>query len=370
MTAYKRELPLVSVVIPNYNGAHLLPCCFESLRRQDYPRLEVIVVDNGSGDESESVCTKWGAKYIPLKMNKGLGVASNYGVEVAQGELILILNNDTRLELDCISRLVEAIVERWDETFAVDALQFNWEGNKIIHYRTVFQRIRRFRDLFSQIFWPLPPLRRTHIPCTTIAEIPWGCAAALMVRKDRFKALGGFDETFFLDFEDTDLCWRAWLRGWKTFFVPSAIVHHMWGGSDDVRLTSESKCPPDKIAPTSERRAMSHQKNYLRFAIKTFNPGSVFIIMLLKLFAIPLCMIAGKPRISKAIVKAMRATLTELPNILTERRAIARSSKYTSKWLVEKFWYEELSGSDIWPAAILQDTMSIRLEGKGTKCET
>lgn len=247
-TSKMREIhSLVSVILPNYNGAHLLPECLSSLRQQNYADIEIIIVDNGSVDKSKRLAEVYGARFIELGYNYGLSVACNRGAQISAGKYLFFVNNDMRFEGDCVSQLVRVISDENDFVFAVDPLQYNWKGDKIIHYKGVFTGISSLKGIFSEMFLPLPPLMKTYIPCQEIAEIPWGCAGSLMVRRDMFEKLGGFDKTFFIDVEDTDLCWRAWLRGWRTLFVPQAKLYHKWGASTDEKTYKDNKKLIEKL---------------------------------------------------------------------------------------------------------------------------
>ncbi|HHN94347.1 MAG TPA: glycosyltransferase family 2 protein, partial [Anaerolineae bacterium] len=104
------ERPPVSVVIPNWNGARHLPACLDSLRRQTYPRLEVIVADNGSNDDSLALLARdypW-ARVLPLGENRGFAGACNAGMRAAQGAVVILLNNDTEAAPDWVEEVVAA----------------------------------------------------------------------------------------------------------------------------------------------------------------------------------------------------------------------------------------------------------------------
>ncbi|HQQ06240.1 MAG TPA: glycosyltransferase family 2 protein, partial [Candidatus Omnitrophota bacterium] len=102
--------PLVSVIILNYNGKHLLGVCLDSVMAQGYPCLEVIVVDNGSGDASvEFVRNNYATvKVLANAGNLGYAKAANQGIRCSAGEFVVVLNNDTRVDPFWIERLVRA----------------------------------------------------------------------------------------------------------------------------------------------------------------------------------------------------------------------------------------------------------------------
>ena len=280
----------VAVVIGNYQGEHLLPDCLASLNAQTQPPAEVIVVDASSTDASVAVAEGHDARVL-RHPNNGLAFLYNRGADFATSSFVLFLNNDVALERDCIAQLASALADD-PSRFAADAHQLAWDGQRTIHARTTLSRGRLVREF-------LPGL---HLDSVAPAEgtVATVCAngAAMLVRRDLFNELGGFDETFFMEWEDLDLCWRAWLRGWPTVYVPSASLRHRVGAAtgDDM---------------TPRRQASSHH-NILRFALKCLPAGAtarVFAGELLRW-----------PRYPRAIGRALAAVAVEVPEILRLRR--------------------------------------------------
>jgi N-acetylglucosaminyl-diphospho-decaprenol L-rhamnosyltransferase len=208
----------VVAVVGNYQGGHLLPECLRSLRAQTQPPVEILVVDASSTDDSVAVAEREGARVLRFP-NIGLGYLYNRGAEAAAAPYVLFLNNDVALDRPCLERLAAAL-DAEPAGFAADARQLDWEGDRTIHGRTTLSRGGMTREY-------LPGL---HLESVVAADgvVSTVCAngAAMLVRRDRHLALGGFDETFFMEWEDLDLCWRAWLRGWSTVYVPTASVRH------------------------------------------------------------------------------------------------------------------------------------------------
>ena len=341
ITKMSETQPLVSIIVANYNGAHLLPECLSSLREQDYPHVEITVVDNGSVDESRRVTKGYEARFMELGYNYGLSVAYNRGAQVSSGNYFFFVNNDMRFERDCVSQLIRVIREGNNSVFAVDPLQYDWEGNNIIHYKGIFVRISSPKSIVSQMFLPLPPLMKTYVPSQEIAEVPWGCAGSLMVERDMFEELGGFDETFFMDFEDTDLCWRAWLRGWRTLFVPQAKLYHKWGATTGEIYRDEF---PELVFGKN----VSQQKNYQRFVLKVLDPLSIILIFSVKLIAVFVYPFRGKAVISAAILKAFFLILKEVPEVLNLRKRIKRTAILSNRQVISRFWDEKTPTSLVW----------------------
>jgi GT2 family glycosyltransferase len=287
--------PDVTAVIGNYQGEHLLPDCLASLKAQSQPPVEVIVVDASSKDASVTVAQAQGARVLQHS-NRGLGYLYNRGADATGSEFVLFLNNDVALEQECIEQLSSALADD-PSRFAADARQLDWDGKRTIHARTTLKRGRLVREF-------LPGL---HLDSVAPAEgtVATVCAngAAMLVRRDFFTQLGGFDETFFMEWEDLDLCWRAWLRGWPTVYEPSASLRHRVGAATSHDLASR-------------RQASSHH-NILRFALKCLPAGAatrVFAGELLRW-----------PRYPRAVGRAFAAVAVEVPEILRARREIQPS---------------------------------------------
>lgn len=207
--------PTISAIVANWNGARELTDCLPSVMAQDYAHLEVIVVDNGSGDRSWDVVKQHGAQWVPLGRNAGLAAALNAAARIAKGELLLFLNNDIRLHRDCVRTLAAPLLTD-PAVFAADALQWDWEGRVRVHGRTRFVPRPPWRGCFD--------LRQDFPP--ECAPSFMASAANALVRRWMFETLGGWDPAYFIGWEDVDLFWRAWKHGWRTVFVPHAVCWH------------------------------------------------------------------------------------------------------------------------------------------------
>ena len=328
--------PLVSTVVVNYNGAHLLPDCLDSLNGQDLPGHEVIVVDNGSIDESQAVVEKYGCRFIPLGDNLGLPAAYNRGAEHARGEYVFFVNNDMRFEPDCV-RLLAGALAADPGLFAADPLQFDWDGARVIHDRAVLQPVRGLRGLLSRTILPWPPLAMSYIPSDTVVPVPWGCAGSLMIRRRLLVQLGGWDARLFLDLEDLDLCWRAWLRGWPTVYVPRARLFHKWGATNDEHLHAAKTDEVRRRLPSlTFRRLVTQQRNHLRFALKVLDFRSIAMLVAIKLAVLPV-MAVRRPTVARAWVLAAARVVAEVPEVWRLRRDIHRSRVCSSRDLIARF---------------------------------
>lgn len=221
------DKPRVSVIIANWNGARHLRLCLPSLAAQFLKPLEIIVVDGCSSDDSAEVARSHGVRWFALEKNMGLAPSLNRGAMIAQGDLLLFVNNDMRFDPGFVAALVEPLAED-DGIFATDGMQFNWDGTIRGHLAAQLTNKRSRRDSSTEL---VPGLYFYQQAKTGRSPVFMASAACMMVRKAYFEELGGFDDRLPLGYEDVEICWRAWVHGRKTLYVPAAICWHHVGGS-------------------------------------------------------------------------------------------------------------------------------------------
>lgn len=211
--------PLVSVVVPNWNGEAVLGACLESLRRQTHPAVETIVVDNGSRDRSRALLREAFPEVIslPLPTNRGFSAAVNAGIRRSSGEYVALLNNDAEADPAWLAELVRAIEARPEVGFCASRI--------LLHDRP--DLLDACGDYFTEAGFAgkigyLERAERHRVP----RLVAGACAAASLYRRRLFEDVGLFDEDFFFTHEDTDLSLRAQLLGHACLFVPTALVRH------------------------------------------------------------------------------------------------------------------------------------------------
>jgi len=219
--------PLVSVIIPHWNGVEVLSECLESLSHAEYPNLEIIVVDNASTDGSpEWVSLNFPhVKLIENDQNYGYAGGCNRGAKMASGDYFLFLNNDTIQEPHWIDVLVDFLSLNPN----VSAVQ-----PKILNYfdRTKFDYAGGAGGWLDVLGFPFARGRvffeqeKDEGQYNRMRPIFWASGTALMVRKSDFETADGFDETFFAHQEEIDLCWKFHLMGKEVWAIPSSVVYH------------------------------------------------------------------------------------------------------------------------------------------------
>jgi len=221
------EKPRVSVIIVNWNGVEHLRLCLPSLAAQSFKSLEIIVVDNRSSDDSAKVARSLGARWLPLEENLGLAPALNRGAAIARGDLLLFVNNDMRFDPGFVAALA-APLERDEEIFATDGMQFDWDGTVRGHLATRLTNVSPKRDSPTEL---VPGLYFYQQEQTEESPVFMASAACMMVRRTLFEKIGGFDDRLPLGYEDVEICWRAWVHRRKILYVPTAICWHRVGSS-------------------------------------------------------------------------------------------------------------------------------------------
>lgn len=223
----------VSIILVNYNGGQVVIDCLSSL--QDTLQAiahEAIVVDNASTDRSPDMIEKLfpDVQLLRQSQNKGFGAGNNLGASQAKGEFLLLLNTDTLLTSDILPYLVDVMK---DATIGIIGPQLlNLDGGLQLSTAPEIsiwgecQALKQNLDYHSS--------RNHHRLCQQFAkmqEVDIVVGAALFIRKCLFEALTGFDEAFFMYFEESDLCRRVQAKGLKIIYAPSVAVIHLGGYS-------------------------------------------------------------------------------------------------------------------------------------------
>ncbi len=224
----RRRMAEVTVVIPNYNGLRFLTECIGSLNRQTFHDFEVIVVDNGSSDESVSWLTREAAhvKIIRFRENLGFSRAVNAGIQAAHSPLVILLNNDTQAEPEFVARLYAAAC-RHPRAFALGARMMRYYDRTIIDDAG---------DMYNALGWAYARGKgKTAERYLKECQVFAACAGAAIYRRELFEKTGYFDDEHFAYLEDIDIGWRARLYGYENWYVPDAVVYHIGSGTSGSR---------------------------------------------------------------------------------------------------------------------------------------
>jgi N-acetylglucosaminyl-diphospho-decaprenol L-rhamnosyltransferase len=226
--------PVVRVIVVTYSPGDSLRLCLESLADSARVPYEVVIVDNGSTDGAPQLAAeRFGVRLIEAGRNLGYGAAANLGARGGTAPWLLVINPDTEFSNGSLDDLLGA-AERWPSAGVLGPALLTSEG-------TLYPSARPIPSLGAgaahAIFgwwwrsnpWTASYLRegRPHVE----GAVGWLSGACLLLRRQAFEDVSGFDEQYFMYFEDVDLCERLAGAGWECVHVPSAQVRHVGGAS-------------------------------------------------------------------------------------------------------------------------------------------
>ncbi|MFC4004221.1 glycosyltransferase [Prauserella oleivorans] len=229
--------PLVSVIVVNYRGADDTITCLRALAQHDYPRLEIICVDNASpGDDAARIrAAVPGVRVVESGRNLGFAGGCNLGAREATGTVLAFLNNDARPGAGWAEAAVSVL--RAEPTVAAVASKvLDWErtGTDFVDAGLTWFGMGYKRHAGSPL---------ADVPAAeheTAKDVLFATGSAMFVRASVFAELGGFDERFFMFYEDVDLGWRLNLRGWRVRYVPESVAYHRHHGTMSTVDTPDS----------------------------------------------------------------------------------------------------------------------------------
>jgi GT2 family glycosyltransferase len=309
--------PSVSVVIPTIHGGADLESCLVSLAAEDYGELDVIVVDNASsGDAVRRLPERYARlRVVRNEVNRGFAGASNQGIAQATGELVLLLNDDTVVEPGALRRLVTAMVDHptWGACQAKLLLMDDPE------------RLDTAGSFLTATGFLVH--RGAHEPEAHYAEtdeIFAAKGAALLIRRRAIDDVGVFDPDFFAYFEESDLCWRLWIAGWRVGFVADARVLHRLGATASTLPT------PFVQFHSFKNRICTLLKNLGATRLAWMVPYHLTLCLALAAWYA----LRGRFALAAAIVRAVGWNLTHLPQTLRKRRAVQAQRRVSDRELM------------------------------------
>lgn len=220
------DFPEVTIAVLNYNGKKHIHRCLDSIFKMDYPRFKVIVIDNASSDGSlDSVKERYPqVEIIKYDRNHGFAKAYNIGLQKIEDEFMVLMNNDVTVEPEWLRRLMPYIVNNREVSavtpkmlFVQDRKEINAAGGKCDIYGSGWNRGNGETD---------------NGQYEKVEEVFYANCAAIVISKSAWEDIGSFDEEYFLYGEDLDWCWRARLKGYRIFYVPSSRIYHEWHASN------------------------------------------------------------------------------------------------------------------------------------------
>ena len=261
--------PRVEVIVLAYKSKDYIAPCLESLLEQDYPDLEITVLDNASGDGTAEYVRRTFASLKVVESPENLGFAAGHNglFAASRADYVVLLNHDAVARRDFVSELVAAAEARPDGA-AFGAKMLMRRCPTILNSTGIVMGESGFaadRDIGR------PDLDPRSEPERVFAV----CGGAMMLRGAVLRAIGGFDPTFFMYVEDVDWCWRARLAGHEVYYVPTAIVVHDWHG--DLAAAGKPHAPEGEaaIAEREGRRRFMVERNRLMTVRKNYDKANL-----------------------------------------------------------------------------------------------
>lgn len=308
------DRPTVHVVIVNWNSGSQLKECLESfaaISADDVALMRVTVVDNASADGS---CENLDASPVPLVLirnedNRGFAAACNQGALGPDADFLLFLNPDTRLKAGSLELPARYLQSPHHESVGIVGIQLLDAAGHVARNtaRTpaAWSMIGNSLGLDRLMPSVFPPHFVTDWPHDETRPVDQVMGAFFFVRRPLFEMLGGFDERFFVYYEDLDFSLRAKDRGFLSVFLATAQAFHRGQG------TTES---------VTERRTFYFCRSKILYALKFFSFGGALAVIGTTLILEPLARIAASPPSGLGTLRAFALLWKNLPEILRTAR--------------------------------------------------
>jgi GT2 family glycosyltransferase len=295
----------LSVAVLNYDGRALLEELLPSLARQTLRPSELVVLDNGSRDESVAYLrANWpGVRVVQLPENVGVTAALNACVAACHGELVGLFNNDMELAPDCLGEMVAALA-RHPEAGSATPKMLDFAERDVID------------GAGDALNWRGGGRRRGHGERDAgqydrAEEVFGACGGSGMYRREALQAVGDFDEAYYAYYEDIDWAFRAQLAGYRCRYVPTAVLYHrgsatLGRGMSDFNGYHLWRNPVWLIAKCFPAQALArHAPDLLRGQV-----GNLYV--------------AVRERRGRVWARAMRDAVRGLPAAFVKRRTLQR----------------------------------------------
>ncbi len=280
--------PKVSIIIVNYNSQQTIGRCIDSVYKYvSGIKYEIIVVDNASAPASVRFIKKNYPDVILLENseNKGFGTANNRGTKHASGDYLFFLNPDTVLLNNAVLGFYNFLEKEKPEAVSCGGNLVKQDGSPTVAYGnfpTVFQEwsLMGFHRFYQKHYDEHLRIGKTCSNLTIPQKVPFIVGADIFIKKDIFWKIGGFDENFFLYYEETDLFYRLHRKGYHSYILPQVKIIHLEGPS----LLKNGKLNLEKWAFWEESKYYYFRKNRGLFAMLFVKKLQIFSLILHRFF--------------------------------------------------------------------------------------
>ncbi len=308
----------VALVILNWNGKDLLEQFLPTVLEFSEDRANIYVVDNASDDGSAPFIEQHfpSIKIIQNKQNGGYAKGYNDSLKQLDEELFILMNND----VEVTSNWLNPIIQEFENDSTLLAAQ-----PKILDQKNkdCFEYAGAAGGFIDRLGYPycrgriFGTIEKDTGQYNDTIPIFWATGACLIVRRNAFMDVGGFDEDLFTHQEEIDLCWRMKAKGGTVKYLGSSVVYHVGGAT---------------LPAANPRKTFYNFRNTLLVLLKNVKGSKVWFLILIRLildgFAGLLFLLEGKPRHVLAIIKSHFSFYTLIPSYLKKRKNVGSNLKY------------------------------------------
>lgn len=287
----------VSIVICAYNNKDIIGKCIKSVLLQTCKDFKIYLVDDNSSDGTEEYIKNNYPSVVFYKKsdNSGPSISRNIGMSISDSEYIAFMDSDVELN----KRWLEECIYLMDRDESIGIC-----GSKLL-YKSSKDKINSIGGAISRIGVGFDVAKGQKNKKFKTKQFLFVCSAAILVRRSMLKKIGGFDDTFFYSYEDTDLGWRANIAGYEVIFNPKAIVYH--------NLNETVKKIPDRVYFNST-------KNRIRMLIKNYEIHNLIIYLPLLVLISIFDVLLRSHKIAK--IKGIFWNLSNLKSTIKERSKV------------------------------------------------
>lgn len=224
--------PFVAIVILNWNGKHHLEKFLPTVLSSTYANYKVIVADNASNDDSVDFLQSQFSQVEIIRLEQNFGFAKGYNeaLKRVEADYYMLLNSDVEVTPGWLQPMV-SLLESSSHYAACQPKILAYKNKSMFEYAGA---AGGWLDAFGYPFARgrvFDVCEEDKAQYDTARQVFWASGAALLIRKEVFHELNGFDEYFFAHQEEIDLCWRMQLSGYKLFCCPQSVIYHVGGGT-------------------------------------------------------------------------------------------------------------------------------------------
>jgi GT2 family glycosyltransferase len=299
----KRALS-ASLIVLNWNGKEHLARCLPSLQDLDYPEYEVMVVDNGSSDDSVEFVTSEFPNVTVVQNDRNLGYAGgmNAGIAQSESDVVVLLNNDIIVRHDWLSELMHALSA--DSHIGIAGCKIFFDDGVTLQHTG---GLASYPQALTHHHGYLQPDTGAY---NVLIDADYVTSAAMAIRKTMLAEIGDLDASFFpIYYDDVDICYRARTAGWRVVYVPTSVLTHLESAT---------------MERNSYRYLASLHRSRLRFVLKHLSVGQ--LLQDFEPAEAAWLREAKLPQERRALCKAYKAAILMVPEIYGAREGFDESA--------------------------------------------